>query len=97
MKRYRFNSPNQTLFAKYSKYLYFFAAWNVLGMVLFAKVSNKLRNENPEYDKLSSQQRILYLFGYDKSNTKIDRYTIKGLTVKGEEITSKELMTPKEE
>jgi hypothetical protein len=49
MKRYRFNSPNQTLFAKYSKYLYFFAAWNVLGMVLFAKVSTKFQNENPDY------------------------------------------------
>jgi hypothetical protein len=55
MKRYRFNSPNQTLFAKYSKYLYFFAAWNVLGMVLFAKVSTKFQNENPEYDKLSKR------------------------------------------
>ena len=55
MKRYRFNSPNQTLFAKYSKYLYFFAAWNVLGMVLFAKVSTKVQTENPEYDKLSKR------------------------------------------
>lgn len=63
MKKYRYGDPTKiSLFKKYGNFLYFFAAWNLLGIVVWKSMSVKKKTVDETWDeKTSSKARALKL------------------------------------
>ena len=57
MRKYRYGDPTKvSFFRKYGNFLYFFAAWNLLGMVAWKSMSlNKKTTEESWEEKTSSK------------------------------------------
>ena len=57
MKKYRYGDPTKiSFFKKYGNFLYFFAAWNLLGLVAWKSMNVKKKTVDETWDEKTSSK-----------------------------------------
>ncbi|KAK7504837.1 hypothetical protein BaRGS_00003865 [Batillaria attramentaria] len=78
MRKYRYGNPTQHgIFRKYGNFIYFFAAWNLFGFVVWKTMTAQKRKEDKDWDSKSSTDKYLAMTGI---KDKIQRVKIQGFT-----------------
>ncbi|XP_046582286.1 uncharacterized protein LOC124289702 [Haliotis rubra] len=89
MRRYRYGDPTKASRIQWKSALYFLAAWNVLGIVVYKVYKSKKKDETPEWDKLTTTQKYMQLVTVG-GNKPIEKVQMSGLTpVRTEEFKKK--------
>ena len=62
MKKYRYGDPTKVgILKKYGGFLYFFAAWNMLGLVAWKAMSVNKQSKDENWSKMSSSKNTFDL------------------------------------
>ena len=57
MKKYRFGDPSKSgFFRKYGNFVYFFTAWNLLGIIVWKSMSKNKSGTEEKWDEMSSSK-----------------------------------------